>query len=152
MRLEKPLLLCVGVGSLLLAGWLSYGAVRSLTPVSPENATSGLVPEKSQIDLGTVVQGVHRAETTVVNRSAVPIRVLRVASTCRCADVDVVPEEIAPGERASVCCHWNTTGVRGVRGSEFTLLYVRATLLKSSPVPFPFGARFSRFLTLSRPF
>lgn len=108
-----------------IATGISFGVFVWLAfqpdPIQPE--VSVLRFSTTHQDLGRVDEGQHRLEYQLHNTGDEPVHLSSVKRSCRCSEVEIRQRTIAPGEAIPVVCMWNTSGLRGPSGSEFTVLY-----------------------------
>ena len=59
----------------------------------------------------------------LINQAKNPVRMIQIVPSCRCTEIIVPKEEIAPDETISIKFKWDSAGVRGVQGNRLTLFY-----------------------------
>lgn len=101
------------------AGLLLVCAVGLASSLTPFSGASLATPESEVtltppvVDVGDVIEGVQTASTAVVNRSAIPIRIVEVRTTCSCSKPAYSGEWIAAGQHSPVTCEWDLRGKAG---------------------------------------
>lgn len=90
-------------------------------PYSP--GQRGLEPIVSVFDFGEVNQSLVCGSLEVGNYSAEPVKIVAVGKSCRCTEVDLPRDKIQPGQKATIQCKWDTSGMRGSAKGDFTLFY-----------------------------
>lgn len=103
-----------GAGAVLL----NYVAIVRSTP--SEFSLRAMEPV---LDLGHIKRGSTDAEFRLVNNARVPVRIIGIVKTCRCAVVAASTDQIEPSQAALVRCRWNTSGLRGQSKTGFLVLY-----------------------------
>ncbi|MDR3234445.1 MAG: DUF1573 domain-containing protein [Planctomycetaceae bacterium] len=122
-----------GIVFLAGAGLFGFLAVRNYFLSQP--AVHLLAAAQKQIYVGDVFQGHTEGETLVYNHSDKPVIISDVITNCRCSEVSVSREPILPGEKTTVKCRWDTTGLRGDTSSEFLLLFYKEGETKLYSLP-----------------
>ncbi|HET6574589.1 MAG TPA: DUF1573 domain-containing protein [Fimbriiglobus sp.] len=112
-------LCCLGV-----AGAAGYAALAP--DVAPPNADTkpyGLIVEEPVRDLGTVgqMETLH-AEFRLVNHFPTAVTVKELLKSCSCAEAQVSPERLEPGQQATLTLGWRTGGRRGRSSEVVTIL------------------------------
>jgi hypothetical protein len=111
----------------LIAGLSSFAmtfyAARENHKSSAPQPLEGLVALNDPLDLGDIPQDILDGTFELVNKSKKPVKIIRIAMSCRCTEMKATDNEIAHGETAKISFKWDTTGVRGVKGSSFTIFY-----------------------------
>ena len=107
----------------LSSSTLIFQAVWERHSLIPPPPPEGLVAHENPLNLGDVPQDVLKGCFELVNQAKNPVRMIQIVPSCRCTAITVPSEEVVPGETVYIAFEWDTTGVRGVQGSRFTLFY-----------------------------
>lgn len=105
-------------------GYLSVTAGAPLTPAGPGPALPPtLAIEPAVLDLGATRQNQTLTGTaTVVNRLPVAVDVVMVSKSCSCADAEVEPKHLEPGQAATLTLSWRTGSKRGPVSDRITVV------------------------------
>lgn len=111
-------LTAAGVSFLIALVGAGYTVAKIQFPGKP-----ALEAVPSQIDFGSVNEGVQEARFEIVNRSSSPIEILRVEKDCSCETAAVPAGTLAPSERAVAYCQWDTRGRSGPSVGTLGIVY-----------------------------
>jgi hypothetical protein len=100
-----------------------YVARENHGNVAPPQPPVGLVALSDPLDLGDIPQDVIDGTFELTNKSEMLVRITQIIPTCRCTEIKVPNNKIASGETAKISFKWDSSGVRGVKGSSFTVFY-----------------------------
>jgi hypothetical protein len=111
--------LIAGLSSFAMTFYAAWENRSNSAPPPPD----GLVALNDPLDLGDIPQDIIDGTFELVNHSKKPVKIVRIGHSCRCTQMEVTGNNIASGETVKIVFKWDTTGVRGVKGSSFTVLY-----------------------------
>ena len=123
MARSRLILLTVALLTAFGSAALTFHAAREQHSPAAPPPPEGLIALENPLHLGDVPQDTLNGVFKLVNRAENPVKIVRIAMSCRCTEIDVPDKEIGPGETVSLSFKWDTTGVRGVKGSSFTVFY-----------------------------
>jgi hypothetical protein len=123
MRNNRLFLLVFALVAGLSSFALTFYAARENHNSSAPQPPDGLVALNDPLDLGDIPQDIFDGTFELVNKSKKPVRIVRISHSCRCTQMDVTGNDIASGETVKIAFKWDTTGARGVKGSNFTIFY-----------------------------
>lgn len=103
-------------------GWLAFGQ-SGVTRTPAETSAPALVVEPGVADLGLVRQNQTLTGTySVVNRFPVAVDIDSVMKSCSCADAEVEPKHLEPGQTATLRLAWKTGTKRGPASDRVTVV------------------------------
>ncbi len=112
--------------SLGLAGGFGYFAFKPepmAIPPAPEPPPATFAVEPFVTDLGVTRQNqLLTATATVVNRLPDAVVITMIAKSCSCADAEVEPKHLEPGQTATMKVSWRTGGKRGPVSDRLTVI------------------------------
>jgi hypothetical protein len=82
-----------------------------------------LVALNDPLDLGDIPQDTLDGTFELINKSKKPVRMIQIVQSCRCTQIEALNKEIEPNETVKIAFKWDSSGVRGVKGSSFTVFY-----------------------------
>jgi hypothetical protein len=111
--------LVAGLSSLAMTFYAAWENHKNSALQPPD----GLVALNDPLDLGDIPQDTLDGTFELINKSKKPVKIIRIAMSCRCTEMKATDNEIVPEKTAKISFKWDTTGVRGVKGSSFTIFY-----------------------------
>jgi hypothetical protein len=113
--------LLAGLGSAVL----TVQAVREQSAEAPPPTLppEGLIAVENPLDFGDIPQDVVSGNFKLVNRTGKPVRIIQIVESCNCSEIVIPDRDIVPDETVSMPFKWNSSGVRGEKGSKFTVFY-----------------------------
>lgn len=110
-----------------LAAGFVYLAVGAGTPPTPAVTVPALpetlIIKPAVIDFGALRQNQTLTGTaTVMNRLPVAVNIMLVSKSCSCADAEIEPKHLEPGQTATLTLSWQTRGKRGRVSDRVTVL------------------------------
>lgn len=111
------------LGAVGLAAGSAYLAATAGPAPTPAAPAPTFAIEPGTLDLGTARQNQTLTGTAaVVNRLPVAVDIILVAKSCSCADAEVEPKRIEPGQSATLTLAWRTGSKRGPVSDRITVL------------------------------
>ncbi|MDR2440302.1 MAG: DUF1573 domain-containing protein [Planctomycetaceae bacterium] len=111
--------LIAGLSSFAMTFYAARENHKSPTPQPPD----GLVALNAPLDLGDIPQDILDGTFELINKSKKPVRMVQIVQSCRCTQIEAPNKEIEPNETVKIAFKWDSSGVRGVKGSRFTVFY-----------------------------
>jgi hypothetical protein len=131
MRNNRLFLLVFALIAGLSSFAMTFYAARENRNNSAPPPPDGLIALNDPLDLGDVPQDIIDGTFELANKSKTSVRIVWIDHSCRCTEVEVPGKNITSGETVKISFKWDTTGVRGVRGSNFTFFYENQSRLHS---------------------
>ena len=124
-------LLSLAIAVMALVAAAGFGRLAWQNSAATPAAAPALVVEPDVAELGTVRQNeTLTGSYSVVNRLPVAVDITQVMKSCSCADAEVEPRHLGPGETATLKMAWKTGTKRGAVSDKITLVATTA-----SPTP-----------------
>jgi hypothetical protein len=131
MRNNRFFLLVFALVAGLSSFAMTFYAARENHESSAPQPPDGLVALNDPLDLGDIPQDIFDGTFELVNKSKAPIQIVQIIPSCRCTEIKLPSNKIASGETTKISFKWDTTGVRGIKGSNFTFFYENQSRLHS---------------------
>jgi hypothetical protein len=131
MRNKRLLLLVFALIAGLSSVAMTFYAARNNHESFASQPPDGLVAIDDSLDLGDIPQDILDGTFELVNKSKFPVQIVQIIPSCRCAEIKLPSNKIASGETTKISFKWDTTGVRGIKGSNFTFFYENQSRLHS---------------------